>query len=79
MPYILGSIRQLTHWPAAKVRPLCLWREDEDANWSTSCGEVHVFIDGGPADNRYRFCPYCGAAIVEERAREEPAEPQNAV
>lgn len=44
----------------------CEWEYDglEDY-WSTACGHKHVFIDGGPWSNTYKFCPYCGKEIQQ--------------
>ncbi len=48
---------------------LCTWAqdddEDEDGSWATSCGQYFTIIDGGPLDNRMRFCCYCGKPIKE--------------
>lgn len=39
----------------------CQWKEDEDGNWWTGCGEGFVFTaDGGPFAHNFRHCPYCG-------------------
>ena len=35
----------------------------ESNHWTTSCENVHVFLEGGPEQNDYRFCPYCGNTI----------------
>ena len=44
----------------------CTWTEDEDAGaYDTACGNKHLFIEGTPAENGYRFCPYCGGALVD--------------
>lgn len=43
----------------------CLWQEDNDGVWQTSCEQVHVFIDGTPGQNNYGFCPYCGRPLSE--------------
>lgn len=32
-------------------------------NYDTSCGNAQTFIDGGIAENNYKFCPYCGDEI----------------
>lgn len=41
---------------------LCIWSKDEDEDniWDTGCGEIHMFINDGPEDNGYKYCPYCG-------------------
>ena len=46
----------------------CLWQlEDEDADsYRTACGKLWEFTTGGPAENGARFCPYCGARIIQE-------------
>lgn len=39
----------------------CLWTYDDiDGLWETSCGRGFCFSDGGPKDNAFLFCPYCG-------------------
>jgi hypothetical protein len=45
----------------------CTWTYDEDGNWRTECGNLHIFIDGTPEQNEYEFCPYCGVKIEELR------------
>jgi len=50
-----------------KHAEMCRWFEDDDGNWHTDCDEIHVLIDGGPADNHMRFCCYCGAKLKEVR------------
>lgn len=45
----------------------CLWTEDEDAVWHTSCG--HTFEVNNmetPTENGFKFCCYCGRAIKEQ-------------
>lgn len=41
----------------------CKWIEDENGTWTTECGHDHVFPEGGPLDNQFDFCPYCGGEI----------------
>ncbi len=48
----------------------CAWTEDGDGVWQTACGEAFVFTDGGPAENRARFCPYCGRPLEAIDLRE---------
>jgi hypothetical protein len=57
--------------PIPKPRPentdpeKCEWKEDAlSGEWITQCGEKHEFIDDGPQENHYRFCPHCGKAIL---------------
>lgn len=44
-------------------KPKCRWGEDEDGNWETCCAETFFFVDGGPTENRFLFCPYCGGEL----------------
>ena len=39
--------------------------------WDTCCGEVYCFIDGGPSENRMRFCPFCGKPIAQPASAAE--------
>lgn len=42
----------------------CKWRYDEThEKWDTQCGNAHSFFEGGPKDNYYKFCPYCGKEL----------------
>ena len=44
----------------------CLWEQSRDPDcdyWETTCGQTWQFLDGGPAENRTRFCHYCGGPI----------------
>jgi len=58
----------------------CLWSEDEDGNWASACQNLHVFIEGGPKENGYEWCCYCGLklapphAYVDEVIQEEEAD-----
>lgn len=42
---------------------LCTWSWDIDGFYETICGNAHIFIHGGLADNKYKYCPYCGKQI----------------
>ena len=42
----------------------CRWKEDEDGNWFTGCMEGFVFMDGGPVENSFKFCCYCGGKLI---------------
>ena len=42
-------------------------QETEDCNdWTTSCGQCFSIIDGSPTDNKFVFCCYCGAKVIEK-------------
>ena len=38
----------------------CTWIENDDGVWETKCDELFEFNEGGPPENRFEFCPYCG-------------------
>ena len=50
----------------------CTWKQDEDYgdSWATKCCEMFVLNDGGPAENKMRFCPFCGKPIAVQRFHE---------
>lgn len=52
--------------PVARRADACYWdRADDDTDmWETTCGNAFVFTDDGPAQNGFRWCPYCGAALL---------------
>jgi hypothetical protein len=42
----------------------CVWTFDADLEaWKTTCGGVFDFAAGGPEENAFDFCPYCGAVL----------------
>ena len=45
------------------IKILCIWFEDDDGTWATSCGQKHEFMCDGPEENHYKYCPYCGKNI----------------
>lgn len=48
----------------------CEWKQDDDGIWHTQCGRSFEFIDDGPTENKFRFCCYCGAELVEREYEE---------
>jgi rRNA maturation endonuclease Nob1 len=46
---------------------ICEWREDEDGIWDTGCGNRFEFNHGGPPENSFEFCPYCGKKLKVHR------------
>jgi hypothetical protein len=61
VPSELEELRQLQR---ARQIP-CLWEQDMDGNWQTGCDSVFVLVEGGPEENRLKFCPYCGHPLEE--------------
>lgn len=43
----------------------CSWRENGDGYWDTDCGNCFEFITGGPCENGFTHCPYCGQGLSE--------------
>ena len=44
----------------------CKWTKDEETEvYYTSCDEAQYFETDNRVDNKYKYCPYCGKAIVE--------------
>lgn len=41
----------------------CKWRLLESGYWKTACGLLEYFEYGGPRENAYVFCPFCGKEI----------------
>lgn len=42
----------------------CVWMQDSDGPWNTSCGHVFEFTDGGPHQNDAAWCQYCGGKLL---------------
>ena len=43
----------------------CVWKDDGEGNWDTSCGERYIIIEGTPYENNMKFCTYCGRILIE--------------
>ena len=43
----------------------CIWEQDENGNWATSCGEMFVVEEGTPFENGMRYCCYCGKPLKD--------------
>jgi len=47
----------------------CTWTpEDDDSmpdTWSSACGQMWSFIDGGPEENRVSYCHHCGGKVIK--------------
>ena len=46
----------------------CQWTQDPDFEmgdtYHSACGEVWSFVNGGPAENRVRYCHGCGKPVT---------------
>lgn len=47
------------------MKPSCTWRLDDDGYYATQCGQAFTAFAEGLDGNHYRYCPWCGRAIVE--------------
>lgn len=45
------------------TRGACVWNEDDDGTWESTCGQSWQFIEGGPGENGVRYCHACGKAV----------------
>ncbi len=42
----------------------CNWSQCNDTDvYSTNCGGMWEFSEGGPKENHAKYCPYCGKQI----------------
>ena len=42
----------------------CKWAYDNfHEMWETACGNAWTLCDGTPAENRMKFCPFCGLIL----------------
>jgi hypothetical protein len=71
------------HWTASEARKkreivtrkdermnpkqYCLWIEDDDGVYQTSCLHSFEFMNGNPELNGIKFCPYCGKLIRQSK------------
>jgi hypothetical protein len=54
----------------------CHWyRQDIDDNtWDTTCRQSFCIEDDGPAANGFKFCCYCGGALIEDPMEDDDDE-----
>lgn len=50
----------------------CGWTETSDGYWDTGCGHVFGFNDGGPHENTFKFCCFCGSPLRAEPYNPDP-------
>jgi hypothetical protein len=56
---------------AGRLVQTCEWEENDAGTWETSCDRVYMFYDGGPVENGFYHCPYCGATLRASAGRGE--------
>ena len=44
----------------------CEWQQNEYGAWETGCHELFEFNEGGPSENGFVYCPYCGGELEAE-------------
>ena len=55
----------------------CAWTIDDwggDSVYETQCGHTFEFNDGGPVENGFAFCGYCGGKLCEVRTSDDRSE-----
>lgn len=58
------------------MNEVCIWQQDCDGLWGTSCGHNFEFNTGTPRENGARFCLYCGHQL-RQRAYRDPSHRPN--
>ena len=43
----------------------CNWKQDDEGNWETTCGNMFVIAEGTPSENDMNYCCYCGGLLKE--------------
>lgn len=62
--------------PAGITRQdVCIWTQDSDGPWNTSCGVTWEFVGGGPAENGAHFCHHCGGVLMAAPFADDDAQP----
>ena len=60
-------IRYHTPQYKEKNEERCEWSfTAPECAWETTCHRMFSFIDGGPKENRYQYCPGCGQVIQQK-------------
>lgn len=74
MMMILGVSLDTALFDIDQAKGICLWRLDVDGYYATQCGQAFTAFAEGLNENHYRYCPWCGRAIVEAHDDEEQSE-----
>lgn len=74
------STKQLLAYGAAqrlagRERETCTWTEQDDKDmpgtYTSSCGEMWSFTDGGVKENRVTYCHHCGGKVASAPPQEQ--------
>lgn len=48
-----------------KLLETCVWTEKEEgAYWETGCGRTFPFLNDGPAESGFLYCPFCKSTLI---------------
>jgi hypothetical protein len=52
---------------------VCTWEQADfgGGDYNTSCGHLFTINDGGPADNNFKHCCFCGGRLIEKEWHDE--------
>lgn len=60
----LNFVDELINGKAGKDAVCCWNQDDVDSDlWDTDCKNIFILVEGGPEENRMRYCCYCGKPI----------------
>lgn len=48
----------------------CIWTQDEDGIWDTSCGGKFEVSFDTPRENGMNYCCYCGKSLTQKEFEE---------
>lgn len=61
---LLGYIFDAAAQKALEADSVCCWEYDPQSHsWDTACENKFQFIEGGPEENGFEHCPYCGGEV----------------
>ena len=60
----MGDCGHVTEDGRMSIQEVCVWKEDNDGNYDTSCDRAFVLIAGTLEENEMRYCCYCGKRLI---------------
>ena len=61
--YLDNARAAIAHMEDKAAVKECEWTFDDNGFWRASCGGNFVFENGGPKENKFKHCPYCGGVV----------------